>query len=140
MPATPHRWLRHFWFQITVSVALAIKGIATTDEVFAVLPAAPLWPYALWGTAAMVLASTFVPFHPRIQATTGALLGAIAMLRITSYLLAVIYGELSDRATAVAWYLIALWAITGAVGAAWPRLTTSAALAATVENGRADDA
>jgi hypothetical protein len=128
-------YLNHFWFQLVVALALAGKGWATTNVVFAVLPAAPLWPYVLWGAAAIVVASTLRPFHHLLKAFTGGMLAGLAVLRITSYAVALVHG-LPDAAVALAWYLISLWAVTGAVGLAWDRLTEQAALAATVEDGR----
>jgi hypothetical protein len=131
-------WLRFYWFQIVVAVALAAKGWATTDVVFAVLPAAPLWPWTLWTVAGAVIGSTLVPFRHRVQAATGALLFAVSALRISTYLVALANG-LPERAHALAWYLITLWMVTAAVGLAWTRLTEQSALEEAVAAGRCED-
>jgi hypothetical protein len=133
---TPGNYFRHFWFQLIVAGALLCKGWATTDVVFAVLPAAPLWPVALWAAAALVVGSTFRPLNHRLQAFTGGMLAGLPALRITSYLVAIAAGLPTDSARALAWYLIALWAVTGAVGLAWDRLNEEAGLASIVEDGR----
>jgi hypothetical protein len=132
----PDVWFRAYWFQIIVAGSLALKGWATTNEVFAVIPAAPLWPWALWCAAVVVLGSTVRPFSARLSALAGATLIAVATLRVTSYLLVIFAGDLDGRAGALAWYLVSLWMVTVAVGFAWTDLLTTAGGEEAVQQGR----
>lgn len=134
---TPARtYLRHYWFQILVATVCLIKGAATRDPLFGIIPAAPLWPYVLWITGIIVIASTFAPFARRLQALAGASLVAVATLRVTSYLAVLATGLVPASAVPLVWYLIGGWIITAAVGGAWDHLAEQSGLAEAVEQGR----
>jgi hypothetical protein len=132
----PIRYLRHYWFQLVVAAGCIIKGFATTNPVFTAVPVAPLWPYVLWASAVLVIASTFAPLARRLQAAAGASLIAVATLRIIAYLVVLSSGTIPDTAHPLIWYLIGSWSVTGAVGLTWQKLAESSALAETVEVGR----
>jgi hypothetical protein len=131
----PLRWVRHWWLHLVVATILAVLASAWDRPVFDQVFAPNLWPLALTFVAGLVLASALAPFERRMQATTGAALLTIGLLRLAA-MLEVLYVGKANAAVVVA--LACHSAIIAALGVIWPTWTAACGAAATVEAGSDD--
>lgn len=138
----PLRWVRVMWCPWLFALLLLVKAFVIADPVFKVTSVADAWPLLLALLAGVLLASAFAPLEPRMQAGSAALLFAVAVLRVLTYVHTYVVGgdELTHDGRVIVVGFVVNWLAVAAVAAWWPMILEESGRRMTVEAGRDDRA
>ncbi|MFA9432899.1 MULTISPECIES: hypothetical protein [unclassified Egicoccus] len=131
----PLRWVRHWWLHLVVALTLVVLAAAWDAPVFEAAFAPNLWPLGAMFVAGLVLASSIAPFEPKMQATAGAALITLGLLRLGAMIEA-LWVDKADSALLISLACHAI--VIAALGVIWPSWTAACGAAATVEAGEDD--
>lgn len=133
----PVRFVRIVGFHFTFAGLLAVKATIIGNPVFAENTFAPgVWPGLLGIAAGIVAASAVLPLLYRLQAAFAAALFSIFLLRMATYIDAVLRFDLSPGGRAIALSFAVHWGILTLVAMYWPAVSERSGRLLVVESGR----
>lgn len=134
----PLRWARLMWLPWIAAAVMAGKAVVIDDPIYSVTAASDAWPVLLATLAGVLLACAVVPLNTRLQAFAGAFLFGVAVLRVLTYLDALVRAGLDNGGQAIVIGFTLHWVLIAALAGWWPIVIETAGRQMTVEAG-ADD-